>query len=487
MAVSSTELKHQGAPTSDRLARSRSQAASLVAADALTIALALALALQLRSLIVSGGVGEVHDSSLLLGTAAVPVWILIFSRYRLYRPLLTASRLEELKALVHAVATSVLVTAGATHLLGFDAARGWLLIMGLVAVPLLGLERELWRWWVRGMRRRGHLLRPALVVGRGLEAHTVGSALEGNPALGFKLMGFVATGDRGPAEAGGDSDGDRVVGHVDDITRLATEVGAETVIIASTEVAAGLVNRLSRELTAQGISVDMTLPLRDVDARRIRSGRLGRFSLVRVEPVEQGWRPAAKRAFDVAASATGLALVSPVLVVAGLAVKVSSPGPVLFRQERVGRDGQRFQILKLRTMVRDAEERIDEVAHRNESGGPLFKMRDDPRVTRVGRVLRATSIDELPQLWNVLRGEMSLVGPRPALAREMGAWPPELHQRLRVRPGITGMWQVGGRAQMSFDEYVRLDLYYVDNWSLLSDLVIILQTIPVLALRRGGY
>jgi lipopolysaccharide/colanic/teichoic acid biosynthesis glycosyltransferase len=170
-----------------------------------------------------------------------------------------------------------------------------------------------------------------------------------------------------------------------------------------------------------------------------------------------------------------------------VAVKLDSPGPVVFRQRRVGRDGVEFEVLKLRTMCIDAEQRLAEVKALNEAEGPVFKLKHDPRITRVGRILRKLSIDELPQLWNVVRGEMSVVGPRPALPSVMTAWSLDNFERLRVRPGITGMWQVHGRSDASGDAYLRLDLYYVDNWSLVMDLLIALKTVPVVITGRGAY
>jgi len=159
---------------------------------------------------------------------------------------------------------------------------------------------------------------------------------------------------------------------------------------------------------------------------------------------------------------------------------------VLFRQVRVGRNGKPFKVYKFRTMVENAEELVIDLRDLNEAAGPLFKISDDPRVTRVGALLRRSSIDELPQLWNVIRGDMSLVGPRPAIPSEVEGWLPELHERLRVKPGMTGMWQVNGRSAASWDDYVRLDLYYVDNWSLSTDLAILAQTVPAVLSSRGA-
>jgi len=260
------------------------------------------------------------------------------------------------------------------------------------------------------------------------------------------------------------------------------------VIVATTAVDAVTTNRLARDLTELGIHVELSSSLSDISAERLSLRPLGRFPVLYVEPVRRtGWRPVAKRAFDLLLAGGLLVVGAPFLALVALAVKVDSRGPVLFRQERVGKDGRRFSVVKFRTMVADAEQRLIDLRERNEADGPLFKLRDDPRVTRVGAWLRKLSIDEMPQLWNVARGEMSLVGPRPALAAEMTSWEPELHHRLRVKPGITGMWQVSGRSDSSFEEYSRLDLYYVDNWSLVNDLAIVAKTVPTILLRRGAY
>jgi lipopolysaccharide/colanic/teichoic acid biosynthesis glycosyltransferase len=175
----------------------------------------------------------------------------------------------------------------------------------------------------------------------------------------------------------------------------------------------------------------------------------------------------------------------PLLLLAAIAIKVDSRGTVIFRQQRVGRNGTRFDMLKLRTMVPNAEELMYLLREQNDADGPLFKLREDPRVTRVGRVLRRYSLDELPQLWNVLRGDMSLVGPRPALPLETLDWTGELSRRLTVRPGLTGMWQVRPRDGWSFEDYTRLDLYYVDNWSLFTDLAILAKTLPAVLAGHG--
>lgn len=198
-------------------------------------------------------------------------------------------------------------------------------------------------------------------------------------------------------------------------------------------------------------------------------------------------RRTAKRVLDASASATGLVVLSPVLLTVALLVKLDSPGPAIFRQTRVGLNGKRFSILKFRTMQQDAESRITELERFNEGAGPLFKMKSDPRVTRIGRFLRKLSIDELPQLFNVLRGDMSLVGPRPGLPTEVAAYEPRAHRRLAVLPGITGPWQISGRSDLSWEAGLELDLDYVDDYSFRRDLLILLGTVPRVLASRGAY
>jgi exopolysaccharide biosynthesis polyprenyl glycosylphosphotransferase len=196
-----------------------------------------------------------------------------------------------------------------------------------------------------------------------------------------------------------------------------------------------------------------------------------------------------KRALDLVMSTLAVVLLSPVLIGIAIAIKLGSPGPVLFRQERIGLAGRRFTMLKFRTMVVDAEAQLESLmdVDRSEGNAVLFKMKHDPRVTRIGRLLRTTSLDELPQLFNVIGGSMSVIGPRPPLQREVDLYDSHVHRRFYVKPGITGLWQVSGRSTLSWDESVRLDLYYVENWSLANDFVILLRTIRVVFARAGAY
>jgi exopolysaccharide biosynthesis polyprenyl glycosylphosphotransferase len=349
----------------------------------------------------------------------------------------------------------------------------------VVASIALLVNREIARAVFRRLRRGGRLVRRAIVVGTNGHASSLSSMLATSGELGYEVVGSIDTArtDEGTGRS--------VLNRVEEIV---ADTGAGTVLIATSALDHVSTGYLTRRLVDQSIHVELCIPLQDIDVTRLRLRPLGRFPVFYVEPVDRdGWRQHAKRAFDATVAACALLVSLPVLVLAALSIKLDSRGPVIFRQRRVGRDGKPFEVLKLRTMTHDAERRLDELRQLNQSNGPIFKMRNDPRITRVGRVLRKFSIDEIPQLWNVLRGEMSIVGPRPALPAEMEAWDPDLHERLRVRPGITGMWQVHGRSNAEDGEYMRLDLYYVDNWSLLIDMVIVLKTIPVVLSGRGAY
>jgi exopolysaccharide biosynthesis polyprenyl glycosylphosphotransferase len=322
------------------------------------------------------------------------------------------------------------------------------------------------------------MLRNVVIVGGNDEATQLANMLVEDPTLGYRVVGFVDDHE---------DDTGRLLGPVAETLDIVRRTGATGVILAASAMSVAVSNRLVRDLVHGGIHVELSSTLRDVAAERLTVRPLGRYPMVYVEPSRPvGWRSATKRAFDVLVAAIGLVLTAPVAAIVAIAIKLDG-GPVFFRQDRVGKDGVPFKVLKFRTMVPDAEARIIDLRDRNEADGPLFKLRNDPRVTRVGRVLRKTSLDELPQLANVLRGEMSLVGPRPALPEELRSWDTDLHARLRVKPGITGMWQVSGRSNADFAAYSRLDLYYVDNWSLLTDLAILAKTIPTVLFGNGAY
>jgi exopolysaccharide biosynthesis polyprenyl glycosylphosphotransferase len=472
----------RGVQLASCLARVASPKVLTMLADAATIALVMVLAFVLRPRVL--GVPDRADPGLhlLAGAVSLPLWTMVFASYRLYTTRRIAGRLRELEQLVHALIASTLLTAAVSFLLRLPVSRLWILLCFPLGVVLIEGERELVRRTFAALRRRGSLLRRVVIVGTNDEAVRLSVELQ-DPSLGYKVLGFA--GVDGTAAPPGDVP---LLGTVDELLEVLGFVKGIGVLIATTAVDSATSNRLARQLTDAGFHVELSSSLLDIRADRLIVSSVGSCPMIYIEPVLRGgWRALAKRTFDVSVAVTALVIAAPLMLVVALIVKLDSPGPVLFRQTRVGRNGQLFSILKFRTMVQDAEKRLDDVRHLNEADGPLFKIRRDPRVTRVGRVLRAFCVDELPQFWNVLRNEMSLVGPRPALPSEVDEWSAELYQRLRVKPGVTGMWQVNGRVDVPFEAYARADLYYVDNWSLWADLAIVAKTLPVVLLRRGGY
>jgi exopolysaccharide biosynthesis polyprenyl glycosylphosphotransferase len=453
----------------------------VVIADCMAVGLAVAVCLLF---IRAPGTNATRWTAAPLLLCAPAVWSVAIARQRAYRARAIVRRVDELRRLVRATLLAAAELAVAGAILNRPMPRVWLVALPPIALVLLTVEREVARRIFLRLRRKGALARPVVMVGANNEALEILGALSRDPATGYRIVGFVSDLDH---ELIDEQIRDAVFGRVADLDSVIAETNARGVIIASTAVTTKVSNQLARRLTDRGLHVEITSTLRDITVNRLSIGHVDRFPTVYVAAVRRGgWRALAKRAFDIAAATALLVLLAPVLLAVALCVKLTSSGPVLFRQVRVGHRGDPFELLKFRTMVADAELRLEEVIDLNEASGPLFKIAEDPRVTRVGRVLRRTSLDELPQLWNVIRGEMSLVGPRPALPHESYVWEPAVRERLRVKPGITGMWQVNGRSSASFDDYVRLDLLYVDNWSLLSDLAILVRTLPAVFSRRGA-
>ena len=258
--------------------------------------------------------------------------------------------------------------------------------------------------------------------------------------------------------------------------------------MASSAVTADELKPVAKAVRLEGIEVRITATLPEVLASRLTVQPLGGVTALSLRPARlSGTQVVAKFAFDLLVASTLCLLLSPLLLVIAVAIKVTSPGPVLYRQRRVGLRGRPFTMLKFRTMRRDADRQVAELRQARGVTDVMFKLKDDPRVTVVGRVLRRYSLDELPQLFNVVRGDMSLVGPRPPLPEEVTRYEDWHFDRLEAPPGVTGLWQVSGRSDLPFDDCVRLDIFYIENWSLAYDLYILAKTIPVLLLKRGAY
>lgn len=378
--------------------------------------------------------------------------------------------------LVAIVAFAVKAPLGRSYLL-IALPLGWLLLL---------LGRWLWRQWLNSRRRKGRLMNHAVLVGDRASSAHVAEQIARNPGSGLEIVGAIT--ERGSTERQLTpaipvlGDWSEVLAHVD-------RIRADTVIMTSNH---SLEPRQMRELgwglEERRASLIVAPALTDIAGPRIHSTPVAGLPLIHVEyPEFTGFRLSLKRASDVVFSAIGLVVLSPLFLVVAIMVRSTSPGAAIFRQERVGLQGTPFRMLKFRTMVDGAESQLASLLDASEGNGTLFKMKADPRITRVGRTLRRYSIDEFPQLWNVLKGDMSLVGPRPPLKSEVDAYETWVHRRFLVKPGITGLWQVSGRSDLSWEDSVRLDLYYVENWSMVTDLIIIWRTVRAVVRKDGAY
>ena len=315
-----------------------------------------------------------------------------------------------------------------------------------------------------------------LIVGANPLGQQVAQDIEGHR----RLVGYV---DNGSDLV--DTSATRLLGPISQLEHLVNTLAADEVIIALPPDRREQVSRILERGFSRHVMVRIVSELGELVPRRFDVERFGGRPYIGFAPAARvSWL---KRAGDLVATSLGLLLISPLLLGIALAIKLDSPGPVFYRQERVGKHGRRFKMLKFRSMRPDADKLLVMLRERNEASGPLFKMRSDPRVTRIGRVLRRLSLDELPQLLNVLKGEMSLVGPRPPLPSEVAEYEDWQFGRLRAVPGITGLWQVSGRSEVPFHDMVRLDLHYIRNWSLGLDLEILVRTIPAVLTSRGAY
>ncbi len=341
--------------------------------------------------------------------------------------------------------------------------------------------RSVYRTWVGAQRKAGLYGRRVIIVGTDRRAMALADLFATHPEQGVHVVGMI--GSAREARAAGRSA--LWLGNYGDAEHLLARARVDGVVLCSSDINPALLDVLLRNEQARDRDLLLDPGLSGIDFRRVQALPIAHEPMLYVSspalsPLQVGF----KRAFDIVVSAGLLVALSPLLVAIAVAIKLTDRGPVLFRQTRVGHHGVEFEILKFRSMCVDAEARLAALrADQNERSGPLFKLAADPRVTKVGRIIRAFSFDELPQLLNVVRGDMSLVGPRPALPAEVAEFPAELQARHLVRPGITGLWQVEARDNPSFAAYRRLDLFYVDNWSLLLDLIILLGTVDHVVLR----
>lgn len=353
--------------------------------------------------------------------------------------------------------------------------RGYLLMALPTGLVMLMIGRLLWRRWLRRQRETGAYSHAVVLLGSAANVAAIAADLSRTPHAGYRVLGACVAEDGSSAAVGVP-----VLGGIDDVLGAMDRVGADTVVVTgSDQLPPDRVRQLGWQLDDVRYGLVVTPSMTDIGGPRVQMSPVAGLSLLHVDtPHYEGTQRFAKRLFDLAGSLGLLLLLGlPMLVVAGL-IKLTSSGPVLFSHERIGRQGQPFRMYKFRSMRSGAETQLAGLlAERGTADQPLFKVVGDPRITPIGRVIRKYSIDELPQLLNVVKGDMSLVGPRPQVAGEVALYDDAAHRRHLVQPGMTGLWQVSGRSTLSWEDAIRLDLYYVENWSVLADVGILLRTV----------
>ena len=489
---------HNGVPRSTRLRHAprlstwhRPYAAVLLILDLAAVSLASLTAITMFEQASSGFTGH---SRAFISAQLFPIvayvglplgWLLILWGHGAYDRRYLGVGTDEYKRVFRASITAAASVSFLAFAFKIDLSR---LSVGTAVVGSL-LYIMVGRWFARRslvlIRRHGRAVHRVLLVGSFSDATDVMTAVKRVPAAGLVPVGIHLT--EGYA-AGRVTDSPVPVFRGRDLIRLVRDLRADTVAVCgSARAEPGELRRLAWQLEGTGVDLVVAPQLTDIAGPRVHIRPVEGLPLLHVEePKLSGTAWLFKNFMDRVVAAIGLVLLSPLFGLIALSIRAGDKGRAFFRQPRVGREGKLFRVIKFRTMYPDAEQRLAQLVDQNESDGLLFKIKNDPRITPVGRWLRRTSLDELPQLINVVKGEMSLVGPRP-LPAEDGDFLGDVRRRLLVKPGITGLWQVSGRSELSWDDAVRLDLYYVDNWSLAFDLVILWRTISVVFARRGAY
>lgn len=416
------------------------------------------------------------------------IWSVLLFGYHSYHSHRTIPLTREGLTTIRVVVVGNVLLATIAYLIPLhQLSRAWFILFGILSAVLLVAEKIMLRIIARYVRSKGLNYRTVLIVGTGHRATEIGRMIEEHKYWGYKILGFVSDGHRlanGWASF-------RIFGTVPDLKKI-LETGQ---IAEPIDEIVFAVTRKKLDEMKQIFLLCEELGIRTRVAMNFFQNRVARIEIEELEGVpfltftttpSNETQLALKRTLDIAVSLLVLALALPVIVIVAIAIKLTSPGSVLFKQKRMGLNGRMFTLYKFRTMIEDAHERRSEVTHLNEMSGPVFKAKGDPRVTPVGRVLRRFSFDELPQLWNVFRGDMSLVGPRPPIPEEVASYHRWHRRRLSMKPGLTCLWQISGRNNIDFDRWMQLDLQYIDNWSPSLDLKILLRTIPAVLSGRGA-
>ncbi|HUF78346.1 MAG TPA: sugar transferase [Thermoanaerobaculia bacterium] len=426
---------------------------------------------------------------------ALAIWGALLLRTGRYRSHRTVPILEEAWAIIRVCATGIVIFALLLYALRIDEAvldddrisRLWIVLFAVLACLFLLTEKLAVRITSRWVRSRGYNYRTVLIVGTNPQARDMARSLDDHSFWGYRVLGFaVDGGSEEPPDL--EELSHPIVGGVGDIPRIVSDQVVDEVIFCVGRRDIDRMEELFLALSEQGIQTRFALNFFPHTKAKVELGDMGEMPVLSFSTAPSSFlQLAVKRVLDLAISTLLLLLALPVVGLIALSIKLTSGGgTVLFRQIRCGLNGRSFTLYKFRTMVEDAEERRREVIHLNEMKGPVFKLRSDPRVTWLGRFLRKFSLDELPQLWNVLRGDMSLVGPRPPIPEEVAKYQRWQRRRLAMKPGLTCLWQISGRNEVDFDRWIELDLEYIDSWTPSLDLKILWKTIPVVLSGKGA-
>lgn len=430
--------------------------------------------------------GNVGQFSAVLVTLWIVVW-LTFDAMEAQENLRTLRPVDEAVLALRALTWShILLLAAAAQYSRYAFSRSALLFLYPLSLLFLCTWRVLLKLRLANLRRAGADPRRVLIAGAGETGRLVGRELQSHPEYGLQLTGYL---DDDPAKQGTKILDCPVIRGLADIPAVARDLGVADVVVAIPTIARSTLLDIVRRCDEARLEVVLVPSLVDLATSRGPIHYLGEVPVLpaRREAIH-GWERVAKRAFDLVVSTLALIFLAPVFLVLTILIRLDSRGPAFYRQERVGRGGKPFTMYKLRSMVTDAESKRAELEALNESqDGVTFKLRNDPRITRVGRWLRRFSLDELPQFLNVVKGDMSLVGPRPPLVSEVELYSQWVRKRLEATPGLTGLWQVSGRSEIGFNKMVELDLFYIEHWSFALDLNILLRTIPAVLSGRGAY
>ncbi len=414
------------------------------------------------------------------------IWIFLLYMFEVYTSFRTKPLNEVLISILKASVFGFFAFGSLTYIFKFEGiSRVFIILIFLIASVIIGIEKICLICFFRCIRKRGFNYRHILVIGTGKRAQKLIHNILDHKEMGFALVGLV---DEDVAKVGQLVNGCKVIGTFNDLPDIIKNNVIDDVMFVVPRSWLVKIEEIMRFCESQGLRIHVAVDFFDLKLAKAKQTDFRGLPLLTFESTPgKIWDLMVKRFFDILVSGISLLILSPLFVIIAILIKITSRGPVLFRQSRCSLNGRQFKLYKFRTMVTDAEDRLNEIMHHNEMDGPVFKMTNDPRLTTVGRVLRKISADELPQLWNVFKGDMSLIGPRPPIPAEVEKYDHWQRRRLSMKPGLSCLWQVNGRNKIvDFNEWMKLDLEYIDNWSLWLDCKILFKTIPIVLFGIGA-